>query len=144
MDPTDTRPRWRPARDTDDTPPPRPTKIEPADLRFTPQDAVRWYSPGVLTGSGLHVGLTSVFGSFLDKRELQARKPTVIDRSYAGRDELWIDYTADTGDGFPATMTVASQLGRRSPPQRNPPRGTVPRRAALDARRPPQHVRHPR
>jgi hypothetical protein len=114
MDPTDTRPRWRPARDTDDTPPPRPRTIEPADLRFTPRDAVRWYSPGVLTGSGLHVGLTSVFGSFLDKRELQARKPTVIDRSYAGRDEMWIDYTADTGDGFPATMTVASQLGRRS------------------------------
>jgi hypothetical protein len=67
----------------------------------------------VLTGSGLHVGLTSVFGSFLDKRELQARKESAVDRHYAGRDELWIDYTADTGDGFPATMTVASHLARR-------------------------------
>ncbi|MGH9112266.1 MAG: metallophosphoesterase family protein [Acidimicrobiales bacterium] len=116
MDPTDSRPHWRPARDTDDTPPPRPRTLEPADLRFTPQDAVRWYSPGVLTGSGLHVGLTSVFGSFLDKRELQARKPVTIDRTHADRDELWIDYAADTGDGFPATMTVASHLARRSLP----------------------------
>ncbi len=114
MDSTDTRPGWRPARGTDDTPPPRPGSLDPADLRFTRQDAVRWYSPGVLTSSGLHVGLTSVFGSFLDKRELQARKPAVVDERYVDRDEVWIDYAADTGDGFPATMTVASQLGGRS------------------------------
>ena len=82
--------------------------------RRAPQKAVRWYSPGALTGSGLHVGLTSVFGSFLDKRELQARKAPTVDRTYATRDEVWIDYAADTGDGFPATMTVAAHLARRS------------------------------
>jgi hypothetical protein len=114
MQPTQTRPHWRPTRPNDDTPPPRPRSLDPDDLRFTPQHAVRWFSPGVLTGSGLHVGLTSVFGSFLDKRELQARKEPTIDRTYAARDEMWIDYAADTGDGFPATMTVASHLGRRS------------------------------
>jgi len=114
MEPMQTRPLWRSARPGDDTPPPRPRSLEPHDLRFTRQRAVRWFSPGVLTGSGLHVGLTSVFGSFLDKRELQARKEPSIDRAYAARDELWIDYAADTGDGFPATMTVASHLGRRS------------------------------
>jgi Calcineurin-like phosphoesterase len=114
MEPMQTRPRWRPARPRDDTPPPRPRSLDRSELRFTRQHAVRWFSPGVLTGSGLHVGLTSVLGSFLDKRELQARKGTTIDRTYAARDELWIDYAADTGDGFPATMSVASQLGRRS------------------------------
>ena len=114
MEPTQTRPHWRPTRSTDDTPPPRPRSLEPVDLRFAPQKAVRWYSPGALTGSGLHVGLTSVFGSFLDKRELQARKAPTVDRTYATRDEVWIDYTADTGDGFPATMTVAAHLARRS------------------------------
>jgi hypothetical protein len=114
MDSTQTRPRWRPARPGDDTPPPRPRTLDPAELRFARQPAVRWYSPGVLTGTGLHVGLTSVFGSFLDKRELQARKDGTVDRRYSARDELWIDYTADTGDGFPATMTVAAHLARRS------------------------------
>jgi hypothetical protein len=114
MEPTRTRPNWRPTRPTDDTPPPRPRSLEEVELRFDPQKAVRWYSPGALTGSGLHVGLTSVFGSFLDKRELQARKAPTVDHTYATRDEVWIDYTADTGDGFPATMTVASHLARRS------------------------------
>ncbi|HEY6416108.1 MAG TPA: metallophosphoesterase [Acidimicrobiales bacterium] len=114
MEPTPTRPHWRPARAGDDTPPPRPRSLGPDSLRFDRKKAVRWYSPGALTGSGLHVGLTSVFGSFLDKRELQARKAPTVDRTYAARDELWIDYTADTGDGFPATMTVAAHLARRS------------------------------
>jgi hypothetical protein len=114
MEPTQTRPDWRPTRPTDDTPPPRPRSLEEVELRFDPQKAVRWYSPGALTGSGLHVGLTSVFGSFLDKRELQARKAPTVDHTYAARDEVWIDYTADTGDGFPATMTVAAHLARRS------------------------------
>jgi hypothetical protein len=114
MEPTPTRPDWRPARPTDDTPPPRPRSLEEVELRFDPQKAVRWYSPGALTESGLHVGLTSVFGSFLDKRELQARKAPTVDHTYAARDEVWIDYTADTGDGFPATMTVAAHLARRS------------------------------
>jgi hypothetical protein len=110
----ETRPAWRPPRSSDDTPPPRPITLDRSQLRFAPERAVRWYSPGVLTGSGLHVGLTSVFGSFLDKRELQARKPPTIDTTHADDDDVWIDYTADTGDGFPATMTVASQLARRS------------------------------
>jgi hypothetical protein len=44
--------------------------------------------PRALTGSGLHVGLTSVFGSFLDTRELQARKAPTVDRTYATRDEV--------------------------------------------------------
>ena len=101
------RPRWRPTRPptTRRRPAPQP---RPRRLRFAPQNAVRWFSPGALTGSGLHVGLTSVFGSFLDKRELQARKAPTVDRTYATRDEVWIDYVADTGDGFEATATVAA------------------------------------
>jgi Calcineurin-like phosphoesterase len=94
-------------------PPARPRRFTPHDLRFTPQRAVRWFSPGVLTASGLHVGVTSVFGSFLDKRELQSSKPCEPDRRYAGRQELWLDYVADTGDGFEATATVACQVARR-------------------------------
>ena len=67
----------------------------------------------MLTASGLRVGVTSVFGSFLDKRELQSGKPASPDLRFAHADDLWLDYVADTGDGFEATATVASVVGRR-------------------------------
>lgn len=95
-----------------EVPPARPRDFTPGELRFTPQKATRWFSPGVLAASGLHVAVTSAFGSFLDKRELQSSRPAEIDRRYAGRDEVWIDYVADTGDGFEATATVACQVAR--------------------------------
>jgi hypothetical protein len=94
-------------RDPNNVPPPRPSALTARELGFEPQKATRWFSPGVLTRSGLKVGVTSVFGSFLDKRELQYARPAGPDLRYADRDELWIDYVADTGDGFDATATVA-------------------------------------
>jgi Calcineurin-like phosphoesterase len=94
-------------RDPNKVPPPRPSALTARELGFEPQRATRWFSPGVLTRSGLKVGVTSVFGSFLDKRELQYARPAGPDLRYAHRDELWIDYVADTGDGFDATATVA-------------------------------------
>ena len=97
-----------------DRPPARPRAFTPHELRFTPQKATRWFSPGVLTASGLHVGVTSVFGSFLDKRELQTARPCEPDLRYAARDEIWLDYVADTGDGFEATATVAHQVAKPS------------------------------
>jgi hypothetical protein len=66
----------------------------------------------VLAASGLHVGVTSAFGSFLDKRELQQSRPCAPDLRYADRDEIWLDYVADTGDGFEATATVACQVAK--------------------------------
>jgi hypothetical protein len=101
------------AADDDDRPPARPKDLTPAQLRFTPQPATRWFNPNVLVGSLLRVGLTEVFGSFLDKRELQANIEAHADVDCTGRRELWFDYTADTGDGFNATYTVASLLARR-------------------------------
>jgi hypothetical protein len=101
-----------PATTNDDRPPQRPQSFTPRELRFDPQPATRWFSPGVLTASGLHVGLTSAFGAFLDKRELQTSREIAPDRRYAGRDEVWIDYVADTGDGFAATATVAHQVAK--------------------------------
>ena len=104
----------RSSRTDGQRPPARPRRFTPHELRFTPQKATRWFSPGVLTASGLHVGVTSVFGSFLDKRELQTARPCEPDLRYAGRDELWFDYVADTGDGFEATATIAHQVAKPS------------------------------
>jgi hypothetical protein len=98
----------------DDRPPARPKDLSPGQLRFTRQPATRWFNPNVLIGSALRVGLTEVFGSFLDKRELQANIPAQADLDYTGRRDVWIDYVADTGDGFDATYSVASLLARRS------------------------------
>jgi hypothetical protein len=99
-------------RATDDRPPERPRDLSPRQLRFTRQHATRWFSPGVLGASGLHVAITAAFGSFLDKRELQSSHPCEPDLRYADRDELWLDYVADTGDGFAATATVAHHVSR--------------------------------
>jgi hypothetical protein len=106
-------PPWR-LKPTEAAPPPRPRSLDPADLGFTPQKATHWFDPGVLTAAALREGVTSVFGSFLDKRELQVSKGCDVDTRYAGREELWLDYVADTGDGFPATATIACQVAKRS------------------------------
>ena len=95
-----------------DGPPDRPESFTPDELRFTPQRATRWFSPGVLTQSGLKAGVTSVFGSFLDKRELQSSRPRTVGELYRDADELWFDYVADTGDGFEATATVAHHVAQ--------------------------------
>ena len=113
MDADDPRPRWRRRVAGEEVPPPRPASFTPHELRFDPQPAVRWFSPGVLAASGLRVGVASVFGSFLDKRELQSAKAASPDLRFAHADELWLDYVADTGDGFEATATVASVVAQR-------------------------------
>lgn len=77
------------------------------ELGFQPRRAVRWYNPAVLADSGLRVITSQVFGAFLDKRELQdALDPAIFDQ-HATKDEVWIDYIADTGDGFSPTYTTA-------------------------------------
>ncbi|HEX6418708.1 MAG TPA: metallophosphoesterase [Acidimicrobiales bacterium] len=105
-------PPRRPVAPSGDVPPPRPAGAALRHLPFEPQSATRWFNPGVLATSGLHAGLTSAFGAFLDKRELQSARPAEPDLRYAGRDEVWIDYVADTGDGFAATATVAQQVAK--------------------------------
>ncbi|MDP8992710.1 MAG: metallophosphoesterase [Actinomycetota bacterium] len=118
------RPRDRAVRHE---PPPRPGSD--ATLGFSRKPPVRWFSPGVLADAGLRVVLSSVFGAFLDKRELQSGVDSPVVDHLAERDELWLDYLSDTGDGFDPTYTMAwlaSQPALELPGVGQPlPRGDV-------------------
>jgi hypothetical protein len=104
----------------------RPTGLDPDQLGFTPRRAVPWLSPVLLSGTAVRVVLADLFGAYLDKRELQDALPTRILRESAGfagevndedwpdGGELWVDYAADTGDGFNATYSVAYLLAQPS------------------------------
>jgi hypothetical protein len=94
-------------------PPQRPRGTGERELGFRRRGPVSWYSPRVLADSGLRYVLSAVFGAYLDKRELQAALPDDIVTHHADRDELWLDFTADTGDGFNATHTIAWLLGQQ-------------------------------
>ncbi|GAA2377837.1 metallophosphoesterase [Dactylosporangium salmoneum] len=102
----------------------RPTALDPDQMGFTPRRAVPWLSPVLLSGTAVRVLLADLFGAYLDKRELQDALPSRILREgpgYAGvvgeedwpdGGELWVDYAADTGDGFNATYSMAYLLAQ--------------------------------
>jgi hypothetical protein len=108
------RPGPVPAGDVDDEP--RPTALDPEQLGFTPRRSVPWLSPVLLAGTALRVVLAELFGAYLDKRELQDALPSVVldERPVPGSDEgeLWLDYVADTGDGFNPTYSIAYLLAQ--------------------------------
>jgi len=97
---------------------------------------VRWFHPLELVRAGTKAMLSSLFGAYADWREVQAlqaalspgsddRMPSGTVRTATGsggthewfdlsdRDALWVDYTADLGDGFDATYTMARLLAER-------------------------------
>lgn len=95
----------------------RPEGLSTRKLRFdffTPRRAVQWLAPGELARTGLQVALAEGIGAYLDKREQQILFPDTAHREDEGRDELWLDYVADTGDGFHATYAMAYSLGQPS------------------------------
>jgi hypothetical protein len=100
--------------------PDRPTSDDVEHLGFTRQDRmVRWLSPKELAHTAVRVFLSSVFGAYSDKREIQAalgdERPAsyqVCERTGEAREELWVDFVADLGDAFGPTYAVASLLAR--------------------------------
>ncbi len=80
---------------------------------------VDWLAPGELARAALKAAVSSTFGTYADKRELQAaldRHDAPPFEDFAGTHPggLWLDFVADTGDGFDATYAVASALARPS------------------------------
>ena len=81
---------------------------------------IDWFSPVELGRTGVRAVLAEVFGSYADKRELQAALHQSTDAPFmtpcAKRTpectEMWLDYVADVGDGFNPTFSVAWLLSR--------------------------------
>jgi hypothetical protein len=92
--------------------PDRPARDDPRETGFVRRRRVRWLSPSVLFRTGPAVAISNLFSRFADKREQQASIPIKPLRDLGKRDELWIDYVADLGDGFDATASVASAILR--------------------------------
>jgi hypothetical protein len=93
--------------------PHRPKDLSELELGFARQRAVRWLSPSVLVNTGIRALLAAIFGSYSDKRELQAVLPGMV-YWHDEDDELWLDFVADLGDGFDATYSIASLLAAPS------------------------------
>ncbi|MCH8292713.1 hypothetical protein IH992_16595 [Candidatus Poribacteria bacterium] len=95
-------------------PPETPKSENKADLKFVRQPMVRWFDPVQLAGTGIQALISGIFGSFADKREIQAalHQPQINDYTAEDENEIWIDYIADLGDGWNSTYTMAKLLAQ--------------------------------
>jgi len=88
----------------------RPASLD--DLPFPRHQAVRWFDPRTLLLTGKLVAISSVFGTYADKREAQATAETQPFHDHSRTNEAWVDYVSDLGDGFNATYTLAYLLAQ--------------------------------
>jgi hypothetical protein len=88
-------------------------------------DMVSWYDPRQLARTAIDVAVSTIFGRHADFRLIEALTPTVDQTDYpddapkdlqeepdgffdhSNHEELWIDYVADTGDGWDSTYSIA-------------------------------------
>src|SRR5262245_982297 len=84
------------------------------ELTFNRRGMVRWFDPSQLVRTGTQTLLSTVFGAFADRRELQAAlgQATALGEYAFCDGTFWFDFVADTGDGFNSTYSIAYLLGR--------------------------------
>src|SRR5581483_9650537 len=82
-----------------------------------------WYDPPRLVSIALRVAVSTVFGEFADRREAvaaaRAIDPAALDpacdyRGEAAAGAFWLDFVADTGDGWNSTYAIARLLAAPS------------------------------
>ena len=74
---------------------------------------VGWFDPGQLVRTGVDVVISAIFARNSDRRVLDALShPKADPADYSSRAELWLDYVADTGDGWNSTYAVAHSLAQ--------------------------------
>ena len=97
--------------------------------RLTLPYMVRWFSPTLLANAAIRAAVSPVFGTFADARSVQANVDGFethnlhmvaqrYDLSEAGIADplgvVWVDYLADTGDGFDSTYAMASLVAQET------------------------------
>ncbi|MFM9941596.1 MAG: hypothetical protein ACKVP7_19090 [Hyphomicrobiaceae bacterium] len=98
--------------------------IEPNDKSlFSLPNMVGWFNPQLLANAAIRAAISPVFGTYADARASQATidgfKPEELtfaasrhllaDADVISNDgAVWVDYLADTGDGFDSTYAMAS------------------------------------
>ena len=75
---------------------------------------VGWFSPLQLLQTGIQVLVSTAFAENSDRRILDAviHHDVVEPCDYSHLDEVWIDYVADTGDGWNSTYAIAHALAQ--------------------------------
>ncbi len=81
-------------------------------MQFEKKPMVGWYDVKQLASTGVKTVVSSVFGNFADKREMQAVAVQDEPCDFSSHDELWIDYISDLGDGFNPTYTLAHLMAK--------------------------------
>ncbi|WP_430932005.1 metallophosphoesterase family protein [Saccharicrinis sp. 156] len=96
-------------------------------MKFERKPMVGWFDVAQLMSTGVKAVVSVVFGSYSDKREMQAfaRQDQPFDLS--DKEELWIDYISDLGDGFNPTYTMAHLMAQDEIQvnNKNLPRGDI-------------------
>ncbi|HYJ45553.1 MAG TPA: hypothetical protein VEV81_02995 [Pyrinomonadaceae bacterium] len=126
-------PSENPRPDESSAPTTRPQTVlnvsPPAPATCKQLPMVGWYDPRQLIRTGIQVAISTIFGRHSDRRLVEAlaadRRPEIYDYTYhykddgdalceidetRRRDEIWIDYVADLGEGWNSTYAVAYTL----------------------------------
>lgn len=83
-----------------------PGDFELKDYINTPM--TNWFSPGVLLAAGIRDLLSRVFAAYADQRAtIAALSAAESFDKLKDRDQVWVDYVADVGDGWHSTYSVA-------------------------------------
>lgn len=61
---------------------------------------VRWYDPRQLFDTAFRVLVSSIFSTYADRRESFPAAGEVPHYDYSDKNDLWLDYIADLGDGW--------------------------------------------
>jgi hypothetical protein len=92
--------------------PPMPRTWSRVELDFDSKPMVGWFDPGQLARTGVQALLSSVFGAYADRREVQAALGSNEPFDYSDQEDIWFDYIADLGDGFDSTYAMARLLAK--------------------------------
>ncbi len=89
----------------------RGIRADREELGFMPRSRVLWTSPRTLLRTAAQVWSSTSLGGQLDVRRYEL-DGAELNTELAEGDEVWLDFVADTGDGFAATYSVAYSASR--------------------------------